>query len=136
MSEERALAKPESEAPAPLLNWEQVEAVRRLLAEGVAKADEAMQLIRTICGPQPAKGAQDMVISINQGTGYLRICESRIAAMFRELEKALLQQRCQHDRGLRHQGHDAFCKICGLEMLRNRVSGQYEPMWTAGRAKE
>lgn len=132
MSNDGALVKQGNEAPVAVLDWKQIEAVRNLLSEAIAKADEARELIGSVVGPQPAKGAQELLLSINHGTGYLRICEGRIDAMFRALEKTLLQQRCQHDRGLRHQGHHAFCKICDLEFVMNRAKNNWEPVWNSG----
>lgn len=119
----QSLALPDDGQLAALLDRATMERIQALLGEAVSKAEAAMEEIRKVGGPTPAKGAQELLISINHGAGYLRICRDRIEAVFREWAKVMLQQRCAHDHGAVHQGRRASCKICGWEFIFKRGSG-------------
>jgi hypothetical protein len=116
------------QAPATLLTPGLLGEIQAMLDASVARADEALALIRAAAGPQPGKIPQDMLTSINMGTGYMRASRDTIARLFKEWQGVVRQQTCAHDRGLVHKPRRSFCKLCDLEFTHDRVKNCWVPM--------
>jgi hypothetical protein len=124
------------EAPATMLSPETIHRIQAILDDSVQTAEAAMEIIRAAAGPQPGKVPQDMIVSINYGTGYLRQARDTIERIFKEWATIVRQQECAHDRGLLHTPRRSFCKLCGWEHVHDRTRNEFVPVQRVGEPGE
>lgn len=110
-----------SHAPATQVSAKIIAEIQQLLAQAITLADQAKDTLREVVGPQPGQTAQDIITSINQGTGYLRVCRDSIEHKFRKRAKSRLQMSCPHDHGFNPGPRDIyFCKRCDRQFHQQR----------------
>jgi hypothetical protein len=116
MSSELTISSAES--PAVNLTLEQIKELEARLVELVAVGDALYETLKALAGPEPGALGEELRYRLHTGTGQHRAAKDTLNAMLRQHARIKKQLTCPHDGGLRYQGHDAFCKLCGWPFFR------------------